>query len=57
MALWLKIVVAIIIWFVAALVGAAIFQTIGFMENSGPTIVGMIAAGIFFFTTPTKSKS
>ncbi len=54
MALWLKIIIAIVIWFVAALVGAAVFQTVGFMEKSGPSILGTIAAIIFFVTTSSK---
>lgn len=54
MALWLKIILAIVIWFGAALVGAAIFQSIEFMEKGGPPILGTSAALFFFFKMPTK---
>lgn len=47
MPIWLKIILAIIIWFVVALIAVAILQVKGLSTRSLPVIVGGLAA-VFF---------
>jgi anti-sigma28 factor (negative regulator of flagellin synthesis) len=57
MSLWLKIILAIVIWFVVALIVVAILQINGSTANSPPSILGTLAAGLFLIFARGKDKS
>lgn len=59
MALWLRIIIALVIWMVVALIAVAILQVKGSPYFGPPAILGTLAAGLFlvFAKGPTNSKS
>ena len=57
MAIWLKLIIAILISFVGIVVTAAILEILEIEKGAYPTAIGSAAAMIFWFFKKSKSKN
>ena len=57
MAIWLKLIIAILISFVGIIVTAAILEILEIEKGAYPTAVGSAAAMIFWFSKKVKVKT